>query len=86
MKLHFLIPKTPVPTILYHYTVPIMLYHSQIKRKYKSWYKDKIDCDDISDISKSFEAVVERIEKIKPDIIEKSIRKVVLSDLVSTFE
>ena len=52
-----------------------MLYISQIKRTYKSWYNDRIDSFDIPDISKSIQAVVDIVEKIKPDIIEKSWSK-----------
>ena len=70
VKLHFLIPKTTSQC------QPCdMLYISQIKRSYKSWYNDKIDSFDIPDISKSIEAIVDIIEKIKPEIIEKSWSK-----------
>ena len=70
VKLHFLIPKTTSQC------QPCdMLYISQIKRTYKSWYNDKVDAFDIPDISKSIDAVVDIIEKLKPDIIEKSWSK-----------
>ena len=70
VQLHFLIPKTTSQC------QPCdMLYISQIKRTYKSWYNDQIDCDNIPDISKSIQACVDIIEKIKPDIIEKSWSK-----------
>ena len=70
VKLHFLIPKTTSQC------QPCdMLYISQIKRLYKNWYNEKLDNDDIPDIAKSIEAVVDIIQKIKPDIIAKSWSK-----------
>ena len=49
-----------------------MLYIAEIKRTYKSWYNNRLDIESIPDLSKSIEAVVSIIEKIKPDIMEKS--------------
>ena len=49
-----------------------MLYIAEIKRLYKSWYNNRVDIDDIPDISTSIESVVSIIENIEPDIIEKS--------------
>ena len=52
-----------------------MLYISQIKRLYKNRCNERLDNDDIPDIAKSIEAVVDIIQKIKPDIIAKSWSK-----------
>ena len=49
-----------------------MLYIAEIKRTYRSWYNTRLDSNDIPDIAKSIESVVNIIEAIKPDIIEKS--------------
>ena len=42
------------------------------QRTYKKWLNNRIDTDDIPDISTSIEQVVTIIEEIKSDIIEKS--------------
>ena len=67
VKLHFLIPRCTSQC-----QPADMLYIAEIKRTYKKWYNNRIDTDEIPDISKSIEQVVTIIEEIKSDIIEKS--------------
>ena len=67
VKLHFLIPRCTSQC-----QPADMLYIAEIKRTYKKWYNNRVDTDDIPEISKSIEKVVSIIEEIKSDIIEKS--------------
>ena len=67
VKLHFLIPRCTSQC-----QPADMLYIAEIKRTYKKWYNNRLDSNDMPDVSKSIESVVSIIEEIKPDLIEKS--------------
>ena len=53
VKLHFLIPRCTSQC-----QPADMLYIAEIKRTYRSWYNTRLDSNDIPDIAKSIESVV----------------------------